>query len=101
MRISFAALPTMALPITSRTPSDRESIAARADDHDHIVAALMRRSNAGNGIEGEAPFLHTVDPCVPQGDFRGRVRRDGNVEHEPFPLESPRAGEQPVQSFEG
>jgi hypothetical protein len=49
----------------SRTPNDHKSIAARADGYDHIIAPLAGGSNAGDGTEGEAAFLHSIDRGVP------------------------------------
>src|SRR3989442_12018930 len=80
--------------------SDREAVAPRADFHDHVLAALAGGANSLACVEGHTPFSHLVETGVPQGDFRGRVRRNGDVELESLLIEPPRGRQRPVNRFQ-
>src|SRR6266699_345016 len=85
------------------SPSNREVVLPRADLHNDVLAALACGAYAARPGEGAIPFPHLVDTSVPQGDFRRRVRRDGDIEHEspPLPVDLPRPRERPVERLEG
>src|SRR5882672_8089306 len=81
---------------------NREIVTTRAHLDDDICAALAGAANTVACVEGGAPFPHPIDAGVPQGDFRGRIRWHGDLEHEslPPPVELPGGLQRPVRRFE-